>query len=379
MSFLTMTMMMITTMRLKKLKMRADKFAFALTLASMLASMLACVLLVPCTRLYAQLIPIKSLRADGKTPYHLRLTSGDLLTGTVAKIITLTKSDREAEDGVVLQTVMGDLTIYASEIAEITPRTRIHAGGAIRAIVEGAMPNAGEASSGARAAVTDGLNRHAHRVYIMPTAEPIAANHFVGLWQLVGLYGGVGLGQHLSLTAGRTLIPTLLPNEQITLVNLKATLYSAELDQSGLRGTLALGGNLTLANAENQIWNAYCAMTFSAERTAITALVFAKIGEPSLYSARAQTFFPDGLNFRYDAGSMGLGFGLDTRLTERNDLHFIAELWSPVLAARTASVLALAGIRLCNTTVAMDLCMLGSVRSDAVLIVPTVSFAWTPF
>jgi hypothetical protein len=295
--------------------------------------------------LRAQLIPLSSVVADGKTEYAVRLTNGDIITGTVAKIVTLTKSSKEAEDGIIVQTRMGDLTIYASEIAEITPRAKLY--------------------------------RHAHRIYIMPTAEPIGQNHFIGSWELVMLYGGVGIGNIVSITAGRSFVPTLAAEEQVSLINAKATVYSVDLDDSGNRGTFAVGANLTFAQAitgiSSQIWNIYGAATFSGARTSITALAFTKIGEPSVYPIRAR----DLLNtaFRYDAGSIGVGVGLDSRLTERNDLHVIGELWNPNVT-RLSNTAVLLGLRLCNTSVAMDF---GLAVFTQPLVVPFVSFAWTPF
>jgi hypothetical protein len=308
-------------------------------------TLLSLVTILAATPLCAQLIPLTSITADGKTEYAIRLTNGDIITGTVSKIVTLTKGSKEAEDGIILQTRMGEITLYASEIAEITPRTKLY--------------------------------RHTHRVYIMPTAEPIGTNHFIGVWELLFLYGGVGIGDIVSITAGRSFIPTLQPDEQVSIINAKATVYSVDLDDSGNRGTFAVGGNLTFAQAitgvSSNIWNIYGAATFSGARTSITALAFTKLGEPSLYNIRAR----DLLNtaFRYDAGSIGVGVGLDSRFTERNDLHVIGELWNPNVT-RLANTAVLLGLRLCNTSVSMDF---GLAVFTQPLVVPFVSFAWTPF
>ncbi len=286
-------------------------------------------------------IPL-NLKADGKTEYSVRLTNGDILTGTISSIIKRTKGSKEPEDGIILQTRMGDLTMYESEIAEIVRRSKLY--------------------------------RHNHRLYIMPTAEPIGTNHFVGLWELLALYGGVGIGDVVSITAGRTVIPTVAASEQGSVVNIKATMYSVELDDAGNRGTFALGGNLTWANAANQIWNLYGAATFTGSRSSITALVFAKIGEPSVYHVTAR----DWVNslFRYDSGSIGIGVGLDTRFSDRSDLHFIGELWNANIA-KLSNTAVLLGLRLANTSVSADFGIVVVAAQPAFF--PVVSFAWTPF
>jgi hypothetical protein len=300
-----------------------------------------CVVLCFSSRvLHAQLISLSTVNPDGQTVYVIRLTNGDMLTGTVRKIITLTKSNREAEDGIILQTQMGDLTIYASEIAEITMRSRLY--------------------------------RHAHRIYIMPTAEPIGTNHFVGVWQLLLLYGGAGIG-NISLTAGRSWIPTVPAEEQLTLVNGKVTVYNDVIDGSGNRAAFALGGNLAFANAQNLIGNIYGVATFTSSRSSITGLVFTKVNDQSLYTVRARDFL--NATLRYAPGAVGIGVGVDTKFSERHDVHFIGELWNPDLTrlANTGFVL---GLRLCNTSLSMDV---GLALVPQPFLLPFVSFAWTPF
>lgn len=279
---------------------------------------------------------IKNVAIDGETAYMIRFTNGELVTGVLVELVGSGK-----QESLVIKTRLGKALIAVADIAEIT--------------------------------LLGNLYRHNHRVYLMPTAEPIRGNHFVGAWQLLFLYGGFGVG-NISVTGGLTLVPGLSGEEQGKLVNVKATVFSTELDESGNRGTLALGGNLTFANSSNLIWNGYAAATFSGQRTSITALAFTKIGAPDTYTVRAGNF-GQAFGLRYEAGAFGLGIGLDSRFTERQDLHFIAELWTPRLAQLSNTGL-LAGLRLANTSVSMDF---GLAVFPQPLVLPFVSFAWTPF
>jgi hypothetical protein len=146
-----------------------------------------------------------------------------------------------------------------------------------------------------------------------------------------------------------------------------------ELDDMGNRLSFCAGGNYALLGAANPVWHAYAGGTFTSTRTSITLVGFYKIGEPSIYRLTGRNLFD--FSTRYDAGSFGLGMGLDTRLTERGDLHFIGELWNPnVLQPVNTAVLV--GLRLCNTSVAMDF---GLALFTQPNVFPFVSFVWTPF
>jgi len=279
---------------------------------------------------------VKNVVIDGETAYMIRFTSGEMVVGVVVELVGSGK-----QESLIIKTRLGKALIAVADIAEMT--------------------------------LLGNLYRHNHRVYLMPTAEPIRGNHFVGAWQLLFLYGGFGVG-NISLTGGLTLVPGLSGEEQGKLLNVKATVFSTEVDESGNRGTLALGGNLTFANSSNLIWNGYAAATFSGQRTSITALAFTKIGAPDTYTVRAGNF-GQAFGLRYEAGAFGLGIGLDSRFTERQDLHVIAELWTPRLAQLSNTGL-LAGLRLANTSVSMDF---GLAVFPQPLVLPFVSFAWTPF
>jgi hypothetical protein len=282
---------------------------------------------------------LKEVFLSNEGEYTVRLLNGDVLTGKIVEVME--KRVNTAEEGIRLETSLGTLTIFVSEIAEITPRRRLY--------------------------------RHNHRAYIMPTAEPIGTNHFVGLWELLFLYGGVGITDYVSITAGRTLAPMILPEEQVTLVNVKITPYSTDIDDNGNRIFTCICGNFALVNAANQFWHIYMGGTFKSTRTSITGLIFVKANEPNSYRIRAGNFLDFGT--RYEQSTFGIGAALDTRLSDRHDLHFIGELWNANVLQPSSTAILL-GLRLSNTTLSMDA---GIAIFTQPFFVPFASVAWTPF
>jgi hypothetical protein len=283
-----------------------------------------------------QLSPVlQSIRAGFSQEYTVRLLNGDILTGLIIEVMS------KPDDGIKLETGIGTLTIFAQEIAEITVRTKTY--------------------------------RHNHRLYIMPTAEAIGTNHFVGLWELLFAYAGIGITDYVSITAGRSLAPVVLPEEQVSLINLKITPYSGVIDDSGNRITAAIGGNLTLLNAANPLWHAYAGATFHSTRTSITGLLFYKTNDPTLYRVTARNFLD--FAFAYAPGTFGFGAGLDSRIGDRQDVHFIGELWNGNIVQPSSTAILL-GLRIGNTALSADF---GLAIFTQPFAFPFVSFVWTPF
>ena len=86
----------------------------------------------------------------------IRLFNGDIFTCIV--------KDLEYESGTLnaisIQTQIGKTKVFLKEIAEILPSSQ--------------------------------NNRNSHRIYLLPTAEPIGKNHFIGNFELLMLYGEIG-------------------------------------------------------------------------------------------------------------------------------------------------------------------------------------------
>ena len=269
-------------------------------------------------------------------PYYLRLTNGNILTGEIVEIFI----DEKDGEAVKIKTVIGTATVYAKQIA------------AFRLVEES--------------------YRQTHRVFLMPTAEPIGNNHFIGAFEGVFLYAGVGW-EWLSVTAGRTFVPTISGSEQFSLMTAKATVYHADNENMPGGMSIAVGGSLAFLNAKNQIQNIFANATFTLTRTRLTGLLFYKAGNESFFTATAGTI--GAANVKYNNGAFGIGLGLDTKLSEWNDLHFIAEGWNNDIELPFNSA-ALLGIRIANTALSADF---GVIAFTAPAVVPFISFSWTPF
>ncbi|MBL7976312.1 MAG: hypothetical protein JNJ85_15450 [Candidatus Kapabacteria bacterium] len=300
---------------------------------------LAVWILIICTvRILAADGIIKDANLQTGERYAVRLINGELLIGT----FVITVSDEKEGEGIKLKTEIGTATIYESQIAEIIPY--------------------------------DEQYRHAHRVFLLPTGEPIKRNAFIGNLELFALFGGVGITDYVSITAGRTMLPSVPSGDQISFVNVKATVYNEpELFNPGGM-SIAAGVNMGWLNAPNQLLHAYVSTTFTRVRSRITGLVMMNLSGNSmeLFTAKAGTL--GSILVRNPNGVVGVGIGVDSRFPYRQDLHFIGELWNNDISKASSSVLML-GLRIANTSVSADF---GFAVFSRPYIIPVMSFAWTP-
>ncbi|GAB1429330.1 hypothetical protein MASR2M18_01610 [Ignavibacteria bacterium] len=274
---------------------------------------------------------------DNSTRYQLRLTNGDILTGTIMGFA----DDSTDGEGIRFRTVIGNATIYASQIAEIVPLEESY--------------------------------RQNHRLFLMPSADPIGKNHFAGLFELLFLYAGAGYGP-VSVTAGRSLVPGLTGSEQLSLLNAKFTFSQIPNETMPGGFSVAAGINLAWANSANQIIHPYLVSTFTLTRTRVTAAFFGKFGgagDAFLITAARYGEIP----VQYSNGSVGLALGIDTRFSERHGLHFVGEFWNADLTSPRKSA-AMLGLRVSNTAVSADF---GMAFFTAPAIAPYFGFSWTPF
>lgn len=282
---------------------------------------------------------LEGIDVSSDVRYAVRLEDGSFLIGVLSEKV---ESEKEGT-GVKIKTAIGTATVYESQIAEIIPM--------------------------------DDLYRHAHRVFLLPTGEAIRKNHFVGNLELFGLWAGIGVGDVVSITAGRTALPSVPSGDQVSFVNLKATIYDEEYTTMPGKFSLAGGVNLGWLNAPNRLTHAYFSATFTRIRSRVTGTVFMNLSGNSmeLFTARAGTL--GSVVVHYPASAIGIGVGVDTRLPGRQDLHVLAELWNSDISKPTNTVLML-GLRLANTAVSMDF---GLAVFSVPSVVPVMSFAWTPF
>lgn len=291
--------------------------------------LLALVVFLPVS-LYADWIDDIEPNPDKR--YHVRLLSGDILIGTVEDV-----SDDLYE--LKLRTSIGIATVFVSQIAEMMPMDEVYS--------------------------------HGHRLFFMPTAEAVYTDFYLGLYELLMLSGGVGVGEHLSLTGGRTLVPGLAPDEQGTLLTVKATVYRDSSRHAVF--TVAGGGNIAWLNARNEIAHLYGVGTWSSESIALTGMVFAKVHGDDDMTIRAGEYGTVAMH--YATGKVGVALGFDMPVArQRIDLRLIGEVWcSDILRPERSA--ALLGFRLWNTDVAADF---GLALFPVPALAPVVNIVWTP-
>lgn len=266
----------------------------------------------------------------------VRLKNGDIISG----VITDTFTSENEGTGIKILTELGKATIYINQIADIR--------------------------------IKDEYYRHNHRVFLLPTANPIKNNHFIGSFELLFLYFGGGISDFLSITAGRSIIPLLSSSQQISLINVKFTFLTMEFDSIARMVSLAVGGNLGFANHNNRFQHLYIASTVKLFKTELTGLVYYKLGSDDFNFIRYGNNLQE---LKYPNGSFGIGLGIDTEIPRLKGLHFIGELWNIDVERPTNTALML-GLRLCNTVVSADF---GLALFTQPYLFPFVSFVWTPF
>lgn len=273
---------------------------------------------------------------NDKDIYIVRLKNGDLISGNILEV----SEDTTNGGSFRFKTAIGTTTIYVNEVNEITQN--------------------------------DSYRRHRHRAFIMPTAEPIGDDHFISNYMIALFYGGFGLYDIISVAGGTSLIPTVDRRDQISVLNVKATLYNVNWQDMKGGMSLAIGGNLAFVNDKNRFSHIYGNITFRGDRTDLTGMVFVKTGADDFYDLRfADRVYPA----TYINNSFGLGLGITTKFTERHDLFFVGELWNTNISAMTNTGL-LAAIRLQNTTFSADF---GLMFFTVPALFPVVNFYWTPF
>jgi len=268
--------------------------------------------------------------------YVLRLKNGDLLTGYIVEII----NHPEEGEGIKFDTQIGIATVYANQIVEIFEKKEYY--------------------------------RHSHRIFLLPTADPIGNDHFIGAFELMFFYAGIGIGDWLSMTGGRSVIPFLPSEQQITVGNIKFSAPEFAIDTTGLSFGLAGGINMAFLNHDNRFVHYYGSATINFETTSITGSVFYKAGSADYYLLDIDNSIYDVI---YPDGSFGIGMGIDTEISSRHGLHFIGELWNSDVNKPTNSGVLL-GLRIFNSNFSADF---GVSFFMQPFVAPFASFVVTPF
>ncbi len=283
---------------------------------------------------FAGAIHIENLMPSEDIEYVFRLTNGDVLTATVLEVIS-----GEEKTGVKLKTMIGNAIIYENEIAEIRLREDYY--------------------------------RHSSRVYLLPTALPIADDHYLGNFELGLFMAGVGITKYVSVTVGRTILPIVYPDQQITLANIKGSYHAVRFEDIPADLYIGFGGNLAFLNDDNRLVHYYVNSTYLGDKSSVTATVFYKAGSQEYFLFHYKNEFTPVI---YPDGTFGIGLGLDTKFSDRNDLRFIGEVWNSDVNKPTSSLIML-GLRLAGTKFSADF---GLAFFMEPMAVPFFSFVWTP-
>ena len=280
---------------------------------------------------------LENLEIDPEVEYYIRLTSGDVVTGLLSTVTTDSKGAH-----VQMRTSVATITIYAADIAWIGTRAQ--------------------------------SNRARNRGFVIPTAEPIGRDWYIGVTEAVLPTVGFGVFDIGSVTLGRSFIPGLSMRDQFSLINLKATVYE---DENGLveggRQFFAVGINGAWLNDVNFVGHLYGVATFTGVRSRVSTVIFSKAMGRDDYTVSAGTL-ASAFRFPYANGTFGVGLMIDVRFPEFHDLHAMAELWGVDIQRPSQSVFVL-GLRKINTSTTMDF-GLGLLPGGA--LAPVINFAFTP-
>ena len=332
--------------------MRARILAYIVVAASLLLPLQAQVYLMP-----DELEQLENdLRDDPDREYVFRLVNGDIVSGPIIDIEAWDPFPRPGTDSMYLKkrskqsfgfdvtvdALTGKLKLDSRNIAYFERRYEAY--------------------------------RHRHRGYIIPTAQPIGDDAFIGLWEIGFLYAGGGVGP-LSITAGRSFVPGIPARDQLSLVNVKATVAEADngLVESG-KQYYALGFNGAWLNDKNFIGHAYVNATFTGARAAATTTFFTKVAGPELMQVNLGTLV-NAFNLPLANGAFGVAISIDTRFPDFHDLHAVMELANADIT-RPGNTLLYLGVRTALSSVGMDF---GITLAPGPTVIPAVAFAWTPF
>ncbi|MDR0927667.1 MAG: hypothetical protein LBO69_07880 [Ignavibacteria bacterium] len=219
-------------------------------------------------------------------------------------------------------------------------------------------------------------NTLTNQLYLLPTANPISNNHFIGNWELMLFYGGIGITDWVSITAGRTILPYTTGEQQVSLVNAKVSFPTiGDVDSSNL--AIAIGGNMAWLNAHNRLLHFYGVATYNSlelYNSNFTFGFFYKLGYGDYYD---NVHFFDGRNYPFDYadGGFGLCAGFERRLEKRKDLSLIMEIWNADVASSFNTGF-LFGLRLKGKHLRSDF---GLAVFTNPFVLPFCSFVWTPF
>jgi hypothetical protein len=273
--------------------------------------------------------------------YVIRLYNGDVFKAIILQEI----EDKVDGKGIKVESMLGVINIYLDEIDEIRKAEK--------------------------------YNRHLHRHFVMPTAEPIGDDYFIGLWELAFAYAGFGITDYFSVTLGRSFVPYIGYDNQLSVVNLKGTFINRKFyDPEGKeKGAFILGGgaNLSWINNDNPFRHYYAVATFKGKTSRLTTNLFYKNSGEDIYTLK----FGQAGNYivSYPDGKIGVGLGLEDQLWNWRGVNILLELWNTDFTKPSSTGVFL-GFRLFNSKFSTDF---GIAFFTEPFVAPFVNFVFTPF
>jgi len=159
-----------------------------------------------------------------------------------------------------------------------------------------------------------------NRVFLLPTANPIGAGKgFISDNELMFLYGGVGIGDYVSLTAGMSTLPVVNLASQLITSQLKISL--AETGAANV----AIGVSASWLTSQYFFSHVFVNTTFLYDTMFwVTGMAFYRMTGPDIVDISFGKY--GSFSFPYQ-NSFGVAVGLEARPSKRTDMRFIGEVW----------------------------------------------------
>ncbi|MBC8144894.1 MAG: hypothetical protein H7X80_04855 [bacterium] len=203
--------------------------------------------------------------------------------------------------------------------------------------------------------------------FLMPTGSPNGPGGFISNYELGFYYGGFGLGNGATITAGATLIPGIALKHQLYHAGAKITVERNE------DFDLALGASYTFITTDHPYGHAYVVGTFPAGTARYSVMILYRVSGEDFAQIALAPFGGDSLKFSVNYGpSVGAAFGFDGPAFGRDDMLWFGEIWNNDMS-KPQNTVSLVGIRLMNENLSADF---GIALFTAPFVAPVFSFTW---
>jgi hypothetical protein len=300
---------------------------------------------------------------DENAIYSIKLNNGDIVSGNIVACINsiyelnliLNNKNSVGKDSnetfvpfIVINTLSEEIFIYEDEIMNIIERPS-----------------------------NDNIFQwQNHSLFLMPTANPISNKHFIGNYELFFIYGGIGIFNYLSISAGYSFIPFTNTNEQIAVINAKLSIPQILLSNINANIAFAVGANYAQINTKNKLTHIFSIATYNSlniNPANISIAVFYKAGQQEFPSTAR--LFEREFTFDYQDGAFGICGGFEKHFNTRKDLSLLCEVWNADVTTPTNTAI-LVGLRLAGSNIYADF---GLSVFTTPFVAPFFSFVWMPF